>query len=213
MSRQIKNFIIDSDYPIEKVAGVFEGAGTTNAGETIFTLSNPLNVALLIDGVFSEDNWASSYPISAGDKNRNVGMLEVLACTESQIQWRFFSNAGINVKYRLWGFLPEDYPADVPKTDSVSSYPFTIDTSKNYMKVFKSGRATVTSGNSVTIPHDLGYIPFVKVWGGANNAWALVNQGIQVNIDYPVTVTATDLILNDIQETQSYYYRIYVNEA
>ena len=209
----IQNYIINSDYPMEKVAGVFEGEGDTASGSTTFTLSNHVQKALLIDGVFSEDDWQTSFPISAGDTTRDVGFLVVLACYEDHIEWRFFSNAGKHVKYRIWGFLPEDYPTQVNPTDSASAYPFTIDTTKNYMKVFKDGRATVTAGNSVTVNHNLGYIPFVKVWGGDNTKWALINQGVQINIDYPVTVTASQLIFNDIDTTQDYYYRIYVNEA
>lgn len=209
----VNNFIINSKYPIEKVAGVFEGEGTTTEGTTTFTLHNPLGVALLIDGVFTEDDWRTTFPISAGDINRDVGLMVLLACFEDRIEWRFFSNAGKHVKYRIWGFLPEDYPAKVPVTDSVSAYQYTIDTTKNYMKVYESGRATVTQGNPFIVEHDLGYVPFVKVWGGDNTQWALVNQGMEWNINYPVTVTTTQMILNDIDITQDYYYRIYVNEA
>lgn len=214
----VKNFIIDTRYPMEKVAYLLEASGTTSSAgsptigaQTTLTLSNPTNTAMLLDGIYSFDNWQTAFPISAGDPNRYWQFVQ-LYCTREQIRVSFTGySTSIPFKVRLWGFLPEDnLEADVPNTASLSSYPYTIDTSKDYMSIFDSGRVSASTSSPVTIVHNLGYIPLMKLWRGSNTNWQLVpitsNEVAELStIDAKIYGTSSS--------TANYYYRIYTNEA
>lgn len=213
----LNNYIINSDYPMEKVAWVFETSGTTSssgsstiAAQTTLTRTNPTGTPLLLDGIYSFDNWASAYPISCGDRDRYWEFVQLRSTSEEILISFVGYSTSLPFKVRLWGFIPEDYPdGNAPKTDTASNYPFTIDTSKNYMNIYKTGRVTASSPSPATVSHNLGYMPFVRIWRGSNTNWELFpiqsSQYAEINNDELV-------IKGNSNYSATYYYRIYTNE-
>ena len=214
----VKNFIIDTRYPMEKVAYILEASGTTSSAgtptidaQTTLTLSNPTNTAMLLDGIYSFDNWQTAFPISSGDPNRYWDLVQ-LQSTRERIRVSFIGySTSVPYKVRLWGFLPEDYQdGNVPSTASLSVSPYTIDTSNNYMTVFKEGRVSISTSSPSTIMHNLGYIPLVKMWKGSNIDWQLV----PITSNEVADITTADVTLYGTSSSNTnYYYRIYTNEA
>lgn len=207
----LDNFVLDSRHPMEKVAGMFEFSATAQSGLSA-SFANSVGVALLLDGQYSfVEDFSVAYPITAWDIDRNF-QLAFLTCTNSQITIDATGYGGsMPIYFRLWGFLPEDYSASVQRTGSISQYPFTINSRKNYMKVFKNGRLTIQDGSSATIAHNLGFVPFARVWEGTNSRWTLYDQSAHQST---MQLTTSNLIIkNDIGSATSFYYRIYANEA
>lgn len=212
------NFILNSDYPLEKIAGLFEFSGTTGASTSTmaegvsFQFTNTVGVPLLIDGQFSfTPDFTVAYPLMSEDENRYFS-------TDSAYTTRttiYISGSGYGgarpIYFRIWGFVPEDTAIVVPSTASASQDNFVLDTRKNYLKVFKDGRQKIGADESFTIQHNLGYIPYFKVWLGSGSSWQVVTYG-SGTLNY--AIDSQKLVLTDTSGYGfNYYYRVYANEA
>ena len=213
-----EHFIINSDYPLEKIAGLFEYSGTTGAStEQIpaydtFVIPNTVGVALLIDGQFSfTPDFSVAYPLCSEDSSHYFQALFTY-CTSSKIEIQGAGYGGSReIYFRLWGFVPEDNPAIVAPTASQSKDEFVIDTRKNYLKVYKEERISIPAGETVSIPHDLGFEPYVKAWRGSNSQWQVIDF-YRATVSLEVTASFVKFT-NTSEYSVPLYYRIYANEA
>jgi len=74
------------------------------------------------------------------------------------------------------------------------------------IKEFERGSITVSSGNSYTITHSLGYVPLVLVYVRSGDTWSIVSGE---NIE----VTTTTLKVYLPNGTQFKYYIFYDNQV
>lgn len=213
----LEKYIINSNYPMEKVAGIFEASGTTSSSgsstvsaQTILRIQNTVGTALLLDGIYTFDNWQTAFPITAGDADRYWNFVQLYSTEEENVVSFTGYSTSVPFKVRLWGFLPEDYPeGNANPTDSASEFPYTIDTSKNYMNIYKSGRVSASQSSPAVISHNLGYIPLTKIWRGSNARWEI----FPIESSRDAEINASELTIHGTSISATYYYRIYTNEA
>lgn len=202
------NFIQSSDYPMEKVALIYEGtlSLTASSSNTYYTIcSNPTGVRLMLDGVYSLDDWATSYPLTSADVTQYLRILTWL-CSSDTIYFRGLVDVSCTMKVRLWAYLDEDdQNTSVDPTDTASDSHFIIQ-NNNYLKVAMTGHTTTSNQ---TITHNLGYIPLIKHWRYAN--YGIGNALVVTSTSgyEGMTVTTTTATFTN----RNTYYRIYTDEA
>lgn len=207
------NFIINSDYPLEKVAFLAEGdiyPSTTSTGTELYLkfLDNPTGNKLLLDGLFSKDNWQTV--------ERSPDFINGLWSNESEIGYRAWIGDWEGWKFRIWGFLPEDdLTANGQATASLSATKMNLTTNLNYYKIAKTGKTTTTANADATVPHDLGYIPMFKAWTEQYGCAVQLSNSDSTTNDAPLTeMTSTGLILRPRQgQATTFYWRIYTHEG
>lgn len=231
----LNRFLFNSDYPTDKVVWLYEGE-TTSPSEwggqadidiemtDIVGLDGP---ALYVKGVFTLDNWQTSFMLGSNDNSidphKGVDLvIQWYKGNTSKRSWLTITvysltqySVNLPVKYRLWAVPREDInsSADFGKNSGITKSKLAFDSRKNYPRLYKDGIAK--SGETIT--HDLGKIPFVDFWysltdGGSLTNWRYYPMGDFVNNPASATVRATDK--NITFTTTSgydtwYYYRIY----
>lgn len=97
-------------------------------------------------------------------------------------------------------------PADSTVPEDIS-----LDTEHNLLKVFKSGKVTLSNNTSTSISHDLGYIPIY---------WVFVKRGNNLEtIYYPLDDTYAytndeNLVIYNLDgASRDFYYYIFYDEV
>lgn len=199
----IKDLYQDSRYPMEKVA--FVASGSVEIPDTIYTeeivvAANTVGVPLMIDGVYSIDNWQTTYPLMETAQGYQF-MPFWWDCEADTIKLTFSTKRSFTMQYRLWAYVDEDIDNIIPTTSNVSESRFIIQ-NKNYMKIFATGVGR--SGDIIN--HNLGYIPFVKAWAKYEGGYEPSPYGVKVDEN------KIEILDVDIPDA-SIAYRIYINEA
>jgi hypothetical protein len=173
-----RNFLLNGDYPIDKVIYLKEGSflkqsdGIGGIESAVFhEFNHELSFAPLISGTWSFDSdfnhsrdffLPGSYIINS----------QWLSCesTNEKIIFDFrdwvANSPSVPVYYRIYGFLPSDASIEtaLTATSSVSTNKFIFNTDFNYSKLFQAGHFTVPSDGRATHRHGLGFIPQVELW-------------------------------------------------
>lgn len=161
MSVDPRNFLFNSDYPMDQVvylgSGQFSGSGTSfahNLGFTpliVGTWSTSSTFLVSMEGGFPGyevfDPTAEYVIFGANSTNISINRLT------SQTATRYF---------RIYGFMPTNVNIDVAETASQSNN-FIFNTDFNYTKIYLEDVAAPSS-SATTINHNLGYRPQVSAW-------------------------------------------------
>lgn len=213
-----RNFLFNTDYPIDQLVFVHEGSGSLGTGGTINVPHGlPFIPNVLFYWSFNSD-FSIVYDQNVGPfPSGNPSFPFTLQVTATSDATNVILNANgtlgpSTVYYRIMAFEPSDSSADVPAT-AQSADNFTLNTDQNYTKLFLNDKVTVASGGNTTITHDLGYIPQVMIW----NVFSGVSTPMQYTsldgFNRDVEVTTTSIIINnDTFLTYDFYYRIYADE-
>lgn len=168
MIADIKDAILTSEYKIDQILGVYSGsltiAGTGGIGSpALYTIvGNPAGETCFIRGIISFDgglswqdaSWEGKIPVSP---NQNAFMFPAVSST---IVAYIAGNAGaaFNIQYQLFLYAkpsqsPQNYPTTYPANGII------FDSKYNYQKI-----AFDIATASLTLNHNLGYIPKVSVF-------------------------------------------------
>jgi hypothetical protein len=208
-----RNFLLNTDYPMDKIAGSFTGSKLVagSSSETV-TLSHAFGAAVLpIVKWSTTSNFAVSYEESSTNTVAGYGVL-ANSDTDSVNIIIGNNNAGAGtIYYRVYYFMPYDADVDVLATASGLGN-FVINTDYNYSKVFLEGR---TTANPQTITHNLGYYPQIEAWNIRSGVYRHVMYGESYGgtvYDMSITVTTTTAVFTSATANDRFYYRIYADE-
>ena len=212
-----RNFLLNTDYPIDKISGYYEGSETVLAGGTSApTVTHGLGYRPLY---FMK--WSTTPDFSISYDELGVSTINNLSFNAQTSNTTLFLFAGNNTAstvtfyYRVVYFMPPDVDLDAPITaPDLESLQFSTDF--NYTKIFAEGINASATG---TINHNLGYYPQVEVWyiraSDSRCVHVVATQVYSVGASEPVCeVTTSSIILSDPGGiVSSWYYKVYVDET
>lgn len=186
----LDNFITHSSLPMQKIVWAYEGDVTIDPLTASGTVHIPLSTVnlltpFLIDGIWTSDNWNSSYSINSAGKIDNGGGGGVIAQPYSEnarailtvqinadstitriIGFSAYSKFTNLVKYRLWLYLKESATSidTVSHTASQLANSFQKTTNLAQLNMVDEISVTIHDGSDWTYTHNLGFRPLVKIW-------------------------------------------------
>lgn len=230
-----KDFILNSDYPPEKV--VYKRSGTvsvnahaTHANAQMWTFPHGLGFAPLCRGAYKWNtsfepltHWVelgTTYYLSAAP------MFLCAAYSDDTNVYLYIwnqSGASTTISYRIVGFTDPAISASVEPLPSLGGS-MLFDTDKNYLKVVGSGAVDIPINSSSTIHtinHGLGYIPNCYAWvlSPSTNYWGAVqtenfigNTGFVSSLVVSSTQLKIDFFAFMTAGTARFVYRIFADE-
>jgi hypothetical protein len=206
-----RNFLLDTDYPMDKViymvSGSFAAAGGGGLGTTI-DFNHNLGYTPLIVGTWSTDSGFST--------SREGGFFAFEGTDPNTIYTTFYANStkitvstfnptasGVTVYYRIYGLMPSDVNIDNASTVALADT-FQLNTDYNYTKLLLSGIATAAA--TTTITHSLGYRPQVMAW--IKDGSVVYGTDMIVDMGY-IKVTTTTIVITS--PSKDIHYRIYAD--
>jgi len=216
-----RNFLVNSDYPLDKVVYLNSSSASIGGGTTI-TIPHGLPFTPLVDLTWSyNSNFATSYTNNTGPAPASVPWfifdLQVYVdadATNIYIE-AYGPAAATTVYYRVFGFQPSTSNVAVDFT-APSADNFALNTDYNYTKLLAQGtEAHGTGVVSITIPHNLGHIPQVQVWRQSSSRTSMLSfSGDPASFSWQIEVTTSSVILYNpgMFVTGTLHYRIYIDE-
>lgn len=164
-----KDFLINSDYPMDKV--VFLTSGSLVLDGDPHSFAHGLPFVPLTGGYWSfSADFSTSYEFYSGDfPSGNPSFIfahqvDVSSdATNITIGTQDIIGDVPTVYYRIYAFEPSDSNADIASPLS-SSDAFALNSDYNYMKLYSSGVANPGTAATYTITHGIGYKPQVHAW-------------------------------------------------
>lgn len=189
----LDDFITHSHYPQEKIVWAYEGVvdNTNPYWNPVwdYGLFIPIPIELdannvLLDGIWTTDNWLTSYPINAN--GRVYGWIE-----EDGSYYQDFDNVSASVmfnafsivsypifyvqpsvgdnrtaKVRLWAYITASDTLSHTNTQTSSQLAHSLQktTQLAQMNMVSENVIVVPDGGTETLFHNLGFRPFVRVW-------------------------------------------------
>lgn len=211
------NFLLNTDYPADKVVWLKEGTINANAGSNDITLSHSFGVNLFVRGVFSRDNFSTTYEFGTYKYLPNslvTDFSSYIASNTNEVLANIYLDSGATVKYRLWGVVneAETQNLDINGTASETTNRFIVNTEYNLPRLYAEGYASPNTDFN----HLLGFVPYVDVWGYDQYMakWTLLPIGIfgsAFGVGSPVKVDIAKVSFTDQNPTYTnFYYRVYV---
>jgi hypothetical protein len=200
MATDPRDFLINSDYEMDKI--VYFTTGTITAGSSD-TIAHNLSFTPMVFGVFATDSDFTDthvLPFSAHD-----GEAFTLSADNTNVNIAYDNqDPTASVYYCIMGFEPDGSTADAPATSQYAGS-LIIDTEYNYCKLYSNGY--VNGDADTTITHDLGYLPQIMAWTELNGEYEPTNTS---NIE----ITTTDINFNYAGAGyDKVHYRIYYDET
>ena len=163
-----RNFLINTDYPMDKLVLVKAGSCSAPNGFGTLTIVPNHGLSFIPMPLII---WSNSSNFANATMGADVGMNDEPPTgqqydaqgTASNIVVEYSNNTGSSktVYYQLWCYAPSTVTnASVNATNTLGDN-FIINTDYNYLKLAKAGRLTV---GSPTYSHGLGYTPTVMIW-------------------------------------------------
>lgn len=204
------NFLLNSDYPVDKIVYKISGSFSATGGGGLGTLSqfnHNLGFRPLIIGTWSTDSNFST--------SREGGFFSFEGTDPDTIYTQFYSNdtqisistfnptvPTVTIYYRIYGFMPSNINADAAFTASLADK-FQLNTDYNYTKLYLSGITTAAA--TTTITHNLGYRPQVMAW--LKDA-SIYGTEMIVDMGY-IKVTTTTIVIT--APSNDVHYMIYAD--
>jgi len=222
----LQDFLIDSDYPLDKVvllnSGSIDLSSTFDYNFLHFLTFTPL-VKVVWSTVpdFSVTYGVSDGPVSISPSFPFMPRLVYARANSTEVQMSF-GNPGtyINIYIRVYGFMPSNVNLDAPFTAS-SADDYVINSDYNYTKLYLSGvtASSSVSGSSEVVNHNLGYYPQVEVWfekGGyiwASSESSVVDLATRSYESFEVSTTTFTMYRSPfLFGPELFHYRIYLDE-
>lgn len=226
-----RNFLLNTDYPLDKIIYMTSGSFTANVTFSgTYDISHSLGFAPLPIMQWSlTSDFEICYEISSSGTVgwESYGLSARVLSDNTELRISYYNNTGGNktIYYRIIGFMPSNINVDVDPT-AIAADNFVFNTDYNYLKLYMSGimELNTTIGVSTSVTHNLGYIPRVFCWEelGTTESPLIVPMGGGVEYK-PIKgegngtiVTTTQLTA--VSPTGGYYqaealhYRIYYDE-
>ena len=205
----IDDFIIHSQYPVEKIVWTAEGDNGssnphwqhTNFGDwVIIPFDDNIDWKnFLIDGVWTNDNWATQYPL--GGNSKPMGYEDIGGSYSVKYDWLssttipkgidFFgyipdhpsvavsgtrSDPQTSIQYRLWAYLVEsDWTSNTTeKTAETLAHSLQKNTSLAQLNMISENIIHLENKETKVLYHNLGFRPLCKIWQkwGDSSSWS-----------------------------------------
>lgn len=239
----LNNMIADSRYPVEKIVWADEGAidssnphwGQTLFGEgVVFPIPEGIDYQnILLDGVWTNNNWRSAYPINTSspvlgwrldpetssyswyaDSTECSIQPQRLGSTSLQIVISGASDSGQQLKYRVWAYLKEDatnnYTLD--KTSEQLAHSFQKNTSIAQLNIVSEIVLSVGDKQTITYQHNLGFRPFCKIWWRYESSESLILNSWDRNAYQQLYSPNSDSLSRDIITIDEHSIKIYAED-
>lgn len=240
----IDSFIVNSNCPAEKIIWTAEGTLDSNnpywrqdiGGRILIPIEQSIAVeSFLIDGVWTNDNWRTQYPINTNSRimgwrpmsgggysmDYDVTYAEVYPTGAEFFQYTIpfqsvivhgKSDSGRALKYRLWAYLMEsDWESySSTKTAETLSHSLQLDTRLAHLNMVSESILAVPNRQTVALYHNLGFRPYCKIWC-RNGGYAIGNTWRKNNL-FTVFDPSNQYALNKIT-IDSQKITIYAEDA
>ena len=156
-----RNFLVDSDYPMDKIIGSKSGSFTRTTA-TYLTGEVVAHGFSFAPTYILQWSTSSTFIPCYSEQLSGDGfspLIEAQTDTTNIYLTGFVPTGSVTFYYRVLLFMPSDINVDATST-AVSYNNFVINTDNNYPKIFLEGKITATT----IITHNLGYYPLVDFW-------------------------------------------------
>lgn len=222
------NFLLNTDYPLDKIVYMDEGSWTPTSldpeygtEQTSIIFATGIQATNFVCGEWSEDDFATSFPIgstvSGGYYQRDPNSLiyGIVKGVEAFCAW-----GGVNIvvqnyaykeiKFRFYVLISEsEWNADSNPTAGLSNR-LVLDTRENYPRLVEDRIIEIQANTPFVLNHNLGHRPFVRVWEGWNS------DDPTERIFMPESNSIQSITNNQITFYSTWantlYYRIYTDE-
>lgn len=217
-----KNFLVSTDYPLDKIIFKASGSVTVASGgfSDVYTNHN-LPVLPLLKGVWSfTSDFAITYfmgsPLYADTDDVDVSV------QSNATQYRILANnnsaSSKTIYWRIYGVMDTTNTSTIDFTANEADS-FALNTDFNYTKLYLSGDVNIASSTQV-INHNLGYRPQVDVWfelALVPGQYAFYDLGVgnDNGVFNSVKISTTNLTFSKGSLgglSTNYKYRIYLDE-
>jgi hypothetical protein len=223
-----RNFLLNTDYPVDQIIWLWEGTHTVSTGLTYLNVDHDLPFTPLPKATWSTtSDYETTYSTGDGTLSSDglLGLFDIqttqTSANSTRVQVPFVkTSAGSQLIYaRLWGYMPSDVNVDIDPT-AIAGDTFSFNTDYNYCKLLDAGK-TASSGvasSSEIIVHGLGYYPQVEVWSEKNSEIYTLAYTIVVNgtADYSnAELDTNELTLTraaSLPDPEAFHYRVYADE-
>lgn len=210
MAFNLRNFILNSNYPIDQVVGMKSGSlyMPANSSTATSSVAHGLPFTPLVIGTCS--------PSSTFTSNKDAVMPLYVPQSFSTVHLRTngtniiaqgYNNTASAITYYWRAILlePSDSNSEVPFTNELADT-FQFNTDYNYSKLVKSG---VVTSNS-TIDHNLGYLPQVMLWKQmSDGTYPLTNAATPADSYAGTTTVDSNNLYILLDGGTRIHYRIY----
>lgn len=172
--QKAKNFLLTTDFPLDKVIYLNSGSVTINfptAGQQIVIPHN-LPFTPLVSGSWAlNPTFSTLYEYGSGtfpsndigSSVFNISMDIKADTTNITILPTNVSGSSFILYYRVFGLQPSDNNSDLLPTAS-SGDNFVLNTDYNYTKLYLNDVILNATTGTYTVLHNLGYLPQVMAW-------------------------------------------------
>lgn len=214
-----RNFLINSDYPIDQIIYIYSGSVLIPAFDfNDVTIPHGLPFTPLPMGQWSTtSDFSVSYEISSGPLGGTPYTVNTgIEANATNIIFSNNNNTGspITVYYRIYAFQPSNASGDSPHTKSQDA-DFIFSSDYNYTKLLSSGvTGTLGAGAATAVTHSLGYYPQVMAWKEKTGVITpLVFAGLDGGGHSAQVTTTTVLFTASTSDPSSlFHYRIYLDD-
>lgn len=231
----LDSFIAHSSMPVQKIIWAYEGTYDENNPYWVDEYDEQVGIhwqhlkipfdsttdcrSVLLDGIWTSNDWASAYPISfEGDVGGFVyvpssggGGAWVQATEDfyAQIGAQYFSlygrsSFGNTLKFRVWAYLKETDFDSIALQNTASSLAsnFQKTTDLAQLNLVAEIEHKMTSGETWTYNHNLGFRPLVRVWnkyhlGDAEGTYDIAHDFIIDSLEHSWTISAPTFHIDD----------------
>ncbi|WP_455677843.1 hypothetical protein [Sharpea azabuensis] len=177
-----------------------------------FNLKHNLPATPFISGVWTPDNWNTTYNFGAQIYDGGViSLRSSVTSNKTDIEVFVSTPNTATIQYVLWGFWNEDQTKDLkcPPT-ATDANKLVFSSQFNYPRLIKEGYADKNS----SVAHNLGHIPFVDIWASydGTNWYKFDEDGFGTVYGFGEWVKLySDRIefSNNSGSASKFYYRIY----
>lgn len=157
----INDFILNSDYPIDKIVGSVSGVFSRNTSTYLTPEVIPHGLPFIPTYIMQ---WSTNPDFIPAYSEQLSGdglspLLEAQTDPTNVILYSYVPAGTISFYYRVLFFMPPDVDMEVGNTASLFDN-FILNTDYNYPKIFQEGRLNGTT----TVAHNLGFTPLVDFW-------------------------------------------------
>lgn len=210
MTVDARNFLLNTDYPLDKIVYIHSGSFSATGGGgvgTYHSVVHDLPFTPLMVG-----NWSTSSDFSITKEMFIPSYTELTGAycevasdsSDFTIQAINYDSSPITVYYRVYGFMPSTSDETAAPTSSIADN-FMLNTDYNYTKLYYND--CITAETSTTITHNLGYRPQVMAWYQSGS------QAKYLSSDFThwVTTTDTTVVVHNSSTGASIHLRIYLD--
>lgn len=230
-----KEMLLSTDYPIDKIVGIYSGSyvvpnGSSNA---VATIPHNLPFRPLPGGNWSNNSdfsvqneyGAGIYPGPSVGTPFSQRTNVFTDATNIYITSSNVSGSSKTVYYRIYVFEPADSSEDIDTVRSAGDT-YLLSTDFNNSKVYLDGYedlpSTDASSDTVSVSHNLGYIPVVMGWiegpgvdadGNVVEAVHPITSSYSFRPDVVMSTDTTDntFTIRPFNNANRAYYRIYLD--